>query len=347
MKNPLISIIVVTFNSKKYIENCLNSVFKISYRPYEILILDNASLDGTEQLLENFRHYENIRIIKSGENLGFAAGCDLAAAKARGKYLFFLNHDTLVAKDFLNPLVDYLEHHTDTVVAQPAVLILGEEKKLNLTGKEVHYLGFDWIKDYLKKPGIPGGEIISFSGSAVLFKKSVFIGLGGFDEYYFMYYEDSDLAWRCRINGYKMVYISESVVFHDYKYLPDENYQSAKTKFYYNERNRIITILKNYQLKTLIIIFPIFLFTELCMIGYSIVSGWGFEKFKSYFSIMNSLRHVFKNRALVQKSRLKSDQEIIGSFKSRLTFKYFNILPVKYLLNPLLSSYWSIAKRII
>ena len=118
------------------------------------------------------------------------------------------------------PLVNEIGHKSVAAV-QPLVYLF-DKKTINLTGKVTHYLGFDWLKDF-KQTKIPKKQrIYSLSGSGVLFDKEVFLQLGGFDELYFMYYEDSDLSWKLQLVNKKIMFVPESKLYHDYKYIPKE-----------------------------------------------------------------------------------------------------------------------------
>lgn len=345
MKQPLVSIILVTYNPQKYIRNCIDSVLDINYESYEIIVVDNNSTDNTRQILEKYK--TKIQTIYNDQNLGYAEANNLGAGKAKGKYLFILNPDTLVNKNFLKPLVNEMEDDNTVAACQPLVYLLNDKEKINLTGKETHFLGFDWIRDYLKKIPSRGGEIASFSGSGVLIRHSIFDKLRGFDPLYFMYYEDSDLSWRMRLFGYKIIFVPVSTIYHDYKYIPDENYQSLKGKLFYNERNRLINLIKNYKLSTLIILSPAILFLELCLLLYATYKGWLKEKISGYLSIIKNFGYIVGERKVIQKGRKVGDKQIILEFKSTLDFIYFRNIIVTLIINPLLSLYWFTVRRFL
>src|SRR3989344_1622259 len=273
MKQPMVSIILVTYNSISYLRQCLNSLKKISYRPLELVVVDNNSTDNsvaiTVRTVKGWPY--PIRIIKNHDNLGYAAASNIGIKRARGTLVFVLNPDTQVNPDFLQPLVITMTANRQISACQPTVYLLRNRKKLNLTGKITHYLGFDWLRNYLASRGLVidiikshrhqphsinpqsnnrgGGkssqapqisdqrQLTSFSGCGVLLRKKVWQQLGGFDDYYFTYYEDSDLSWRMRLAGFLIEYVPDSTIFHDYKFYPVKDYQSFQQKFYYGERN--------------------------------------------------------------------------------------------------------------
>ncbi|MDP2860600.1 MAG: glycosyltransferase family 2 protein, partial [bacterium] len=260
---PLVSIIVLTYNSQRHIRPCLTALFKTKYEDFEVIVVDNASADETIEIVK--KEFPKTRLFLNKTNLGYAAGNNLAVEKTRGSLVAFINPDTTVSPGWLEPLVSAIEP-AKIAACQPKILLSKEKHLLNGTGKTTNFLGFDWLTDYQKKDKqMKVREITSFSGSAVLTKKEIFLSLSGFDEDFFMYGEDSDLSWRMRLSGFKILFTPESVVYHEYKYKPEEHIQKASKKFYLLERNRIVTLLKNYSLKTLILLLPVFLFMEVGM----------------------------------------------------------------------------------
>jgi len=346
MNKPLVSIILVTYKSGTYLKKCLDSIFKISYPNFEVVILDNNSSDKSIDLLKKYKEkYDNkINLILSSQNLGYAKGNNLAIKKSSGDLIFIVNPDTIVSKEFLEPLVKEITS-TDVVVVQPLVYLF-DKKTINLTGKVTHYLGFDWLKDF-NQVNVPKRQAItSFSGSGVLIKKKQFIQMGGFDELFFMYYEDTDLSWKFNLINRKIVFTPKSILFHDYKYVPKEIYQPLKIKLFYIERNRLITLYKNLSIKSLIIIAPPMIFMELGMIAFAFYEGWGFTKLKTYLSIIQNFKHINKNRKFIQSIRLVDDRKIFDNFESSITFEKFSNPIIKYFVNPIISAYFLIIKKL-
>lgn len=342
---PLVSIIVVTFNSQKYIKDCLGAVMKTNYPSLEIIVVDNNSQDKTREIVEG--EFSKVKLIKSGLNLGYAGGNNLGVSKAKGDYIAILNPDTQVLRDWLKPLVEAIKP-SNIAACQPKIMLLQEKNLINLTGKTTHFLGFDWPTDYQKKDyKISQKEITSFSGSAFLVKKEIFRKLGGFDEDFFMYYEDGDLSWRLRLAGYKILLVPESVVYHEYKYQPKEEYQRVRKKFYFLERNRLLMILKNYSWRTLILLLPAICFMEKGMNFYFLTKGWFWEKWRGYLWLGQHFNKILSKREKIQKRRQLSDKEICQSFVDKIEFEEFDNVLLKYITNPVLGLYWKVIKRLI
>ena len=345
MKRRRTDLIIVTHNSEEYIENCLASVEKAKDSFSKVIILDNASSDGT---LDTLNLYEGkFLIVRSKDNLGYAKGVNKAVDLSRSEYVVILNPDTTVTKNFANLLISELNKDKSVAAAQPSVFILRDKKRINLTGKITHYLGFDWIRGYKEKVLPKKGEIVSFSGSAVAVRKSVFEELGGYDEFYFMYYEDSDLSWRMQLMGYKILFVPSSKVYHDYKYKPKEAYQPLKKKLYYAERNRLVTLFKNYSGKTLVLLSPAIFLIEAMMVIFSIINGWFIQKIKGYADIFTNRSLIKRQRVKIQGERKQGDRQIFGKFARTLSFSHFQIAPVRFIVNPFLFSYYRLIKPFI
>lgn len=346
MKCPLVSIITVTYNSGEYIEKLLSSLLKVNYKPLEIIVWDNLSTDDSREKALKYEK-RGVKVYSSRVNYGYAEGNNQALKKAKGEYIFLLNPDTVVTENFLTPLIKRAQNNPEIAAVQPLILLMKEKKLINLTGKETQFLGFDWIRDYKKKK-VPGpGEISSFSGSGVLIRKEILAKTKFFDSIYFMYQDDTDLSWRMRLFGYKLFFEPKSIIYHDYKYIPKESYHPLKNKLKYYERNRLATIFKNYSIRTLIVLLPAFLTIEAAMIVFSLINGWVKEKILGYVFNIQNMKYLLNERNFVQRNRKLKDREIVEDFKAGLKFEKFEIFPIRFIINPFLTIYWSIAKILI
>lgn len=344
MKNPLVSIILVTHNSDEYLNQCLESIFSITYSNFEVIIFDNNSMDDTKKIIQKFTNNFSKKIISvlNKDNLGYAQANNLAVELSNGEFIFILNPDTHVDNGFLEPLVEEIQKKNVSAV-QPLVYLF-DKKTINLSGKVTHFLGFDWLKDFNQTIVPNAQQIFSFSGSGILINKRDFFSVNGFDEQFFMYYEDSDLSWKLNLIGKKILFTPKSVLYHDYKYIPQEKYQPLKRKLFYIERNRLQTIFKNYSFKTLFLLVPAIIFMEIGMITFAIIDGWGLTKLKTYLSIMQNFDTLNTNRKYIQEKRIVSDKLIMQNFKSKITFEKFSNPVIKYIVNPVLDLYIKIIK---
>lgn len=344
---PLVSILIVTYNSQKDIEQCLNSLTKVSDPSFEVVIIDNHSTDQTVRVCHAFRTKLPVRLKKLDSNLGFAAANNLGLQWCRGEFVLLLNPDTLVKANFLQPLVKAAGRHPRVAAIQPAVYLLSQPQHLNLTGKVPHLLGFDWLRDYQSKKLPLAGPIDSISGCGVMLRRSAIELVGLFNDDYFMYYEDSDLSFRLRLAGYSLWFEPKSHLWHNYHFLPDAKNLADQRKFYYAERNRLLNLLCNYQLTTVLILLPMMGLFEVGMIFFSWRRGWWSVKLAGYLSILKLWPKLIKTRQTTQGLRKVSDRKLLASAATRIEFALFRNPLLDYVANPIVSWYWSVMKKFL
>ncbi|MDH3277301.1 MAG: glycosyltransferase family 2 protein [Nitrosopumilus sp.] len=204
---PIISIIIINYSEKKLLSECLQSVKKTNYENYEIIVVDNKSDDYSVEFLN--KEYPDIKVIKLSKNCGFAIPNNLAAKTAKGKYLVFLNNDTIVKPTWLEELLKCLEKDDRIKIAQS--LLLKPDSSVDSSGDFIDHYGRAYSKhDIPKKPR----NILSAKAACMIIEKEFFLDLGGFDESYFATFEDVELGWRCWLYGFKVILVPSSIVIH-------------------------------------------------------------------------------------------------------------------------------------
>ncbi len=232
MTKPLVSIIILSYNSRRYIEKCLETVLAQDYPELEILVVITGSDDGSAELIKaQYRRYKRIRILEPGENLWFSKGNNYGIRQAAGKYILALNQDTVMERNFISLLVNTLE---------------GDQTLGSVTGKLLHYkfdidsrtkiLDSTGIEIFRTRRVIDRGqwemdqgqydldtEVFGASGAAAMYRRSALEeaklpkadgNFEYFDEDFVAYKEDVDLAWRLQLLGYKCRYVPEAVLYH-------------------------------------------------------------------------------------------------------------------------------------
>ena len=204
---PLVSIIIVNYNGLNLLKKCLSSLSEIDFLSYEIILVDNNSNDGTIQYVT--KNYPKIIIIKLEKNKGFAEPNNIANKIAKGKYLLFLNNDTIVTKFFLTELVNSINKDKKIGICQSMLLKL--DNSIDSSGDFIDKLGVVYNS---KTSVTTDREISSARGASMLIRKKLFDDLKGFDEEFYVSFEDVDLGWRVWIKGYKVVLSTKSIVYH-------------------------------------------------------------------------------------------------------------------------------------
>ena len=208
MSAPKVSIIIVNYNGKELLQKCLDSLLKVNYDNFEIILVDNNSTDGSVEFIT--KNYPSLLIIKLDSNKGFAEPNNVAAKISKGKYLLFLNNDTVVTPNFISEMVKVME--TDKKIAICQSLLLKPDGSVDSSGDFIDHLGVV----YNSKTKIDEiREVSSARGASMLVRSDIFEKLDGFDQKFFVTFEDVDLCWRSWILGYRVLIIPTSIVYHE------------------------------------------------------------------------------------------------------------------------------------
>lgn len=290
-----ITIIILTYNNIKDIKTCLSSITKQTYPHYSVIVVDNLSTDGTVEYIQKAFPY--VRIIQTGENLGYAAGNNVGIERvdSNSDYIAILNPDTEVDKNWLHELVQALEMNPKAGLATSRILLYDERDTVNTCGNYEHFAGLAFCNGLNDNSSNHNTQVLTagVSGCSFLARRNALEKLKGFDPDFFMYHEDVDLSWRARRAGYDILYVPESIVYHKYKL-------SLKPwKYFYMERNRYLLLLKNCSVKYLILAAPSILLTECIAIGYASLNGFGYikNKLRAYIWIIRNIDIIAKKRS--------------------------------------------------
>lgn len=201
----MFSIIIINYNTKELTKNCIDSVFfNFNKNDFEIILVDNASQDGSvEMLKDNFNG--KIKIIANSKNTGFGPANNQGAQMAKGDYLFLLNSDTIIKDNILLKLEEFLSENKDAGIVAPK-LFLGDGSEQPFAFGDYPCLLSLIFEKFKKPPKYLEGpfEVEWVSGAALIIKRKLFERLGGFDEKFFMYFEDIDLCKRAKEMNYKV-----------------------------------------------------------------------------------------------------------------------------------------------
>lgn len=244
MKKPLVYIIILNWNGKEDTIECIDSVKKIDYPNYKIIIVDNGSVDDSVKIFK--KKYPKIKIIQNKKNLGYAEGNNVGiryALRNKADYILILNNDAIVDKKFLTELVKVAESDEKIGIVGPLVYY----SKSN----EIQFEGINKKKDFKKflhkKKGVNvSPNLLSISGCAMLIKKIVLTKVGLIDSRYYLYYEDTDLCARTRKKGFTIKISLKSKILH--KASASSNKINPIKQFYVS-RNMFIFAKKNLDIQ--------------------------------------------------------------------------------------------------
>jgi len=300
---PSVFVIIVNYNSEKFIRPCLQSLKKQTFKNFKLVVVDNASTDGSLESIKQLVNYELrvkdkknnpqsatrnrviVKLIRNKQNLGFPAAANQGikyALKNKADYVVLVGFDTIADKNWLAQLVKTAQT-TSAGIIQSKILFypsgpqVGGQEKIQSLGNKITFLGFGFPSPKPQK------EIDYASGTAMLIKKEVFEKIGFFDER-LMFMEDLDFGWRARKAGFKIALAPNSKIYHRYQFL------RYKKKYYYLERSRKLVLLKNQKPAILFFLFPVFFLAEIAIFGYALLTGWFFDKIRAEIYFWKNLR---------------------------------------------------------
>ena len=242
---PSASVVVVNFNGRDDLAACLKSVRDQAFAGrVELIVVDNGSTDGSRELLAE--EFADVVLIANDSNVGFSPAVNQGAAVATGDYLALLNNDAVAHPSWLAEAVTFLEGHPRAACAASKIL-RDDRRTIDYAGGELSFYGHGFAKD--NKALDPGGEqaprqTLFASGGAMVVRRDVYEALGGFDDWYFAFFEDVDFGWRLWLAGHEVHYVPASVVYHRH-HGTIERFGYPRER-YLLERNALATIYKNY-----------------------------------------------------------------------------------------------------
>jgi GT2 family glycosyltransferase len=211
---PEVSVVIVSWNGRQYLDHCLSAVAAQQDVSFEIIVVDNGSSDGTGDYLRE--RFPGVRLVAAPDNRGFAGGNNLGARHARGRYLAFLNNDTMADPRWLRALLDGVDHDAGFVLTTARIVYMHDPGVIDSAGDGV----LRWGGAFKRLHGAPAHlatdsrEVFGVCGAACLMPTEVFEELGGFDEAFFASHEDVDLSYRARLRGYRCRYVADAIVRH-------------------------------------------------------------------------------------------------------------------------------------
>jgi GT2 family glycosyltransferase len=217
ISSPKIAAIVVNCNGGKLLSRCIESLLRQTRRPDVIALVDNASNDGSAESVQE--QYPEIEVIRLRENLGFAGANNLAIARLpECEWIAFLNPDAFPEPEWLEKLLSSAQACPSYTFYASRMLSNGDRTTLDGAGDVYHTSGAAWRLGHGRKCEISDlqkAEVFGACAAAALYRRDAILASGGFDEKYFCYFEDVDLAFRLRLAGHRCLYVPDAERFHD------------------------------------------------------------------------------------------------------------------------------------
>lgn len=329
-----VSIIVLNWNGKKFLKNCLDSLSKLTYSSVEVIVVDNNSNDGSQEFIR--KNYPEFTLIENKENYGFAKGNNIGFKKSKGKYVLFLNNDTVVTPDFLQPLIEDFNNDPKIGCVQPQIRLMEDKSRLDQIGSYISYVGFLYHYGYRKKYSEKNygkiKNIFSAKGACIMFPRKLLEEIGLFDEDFFIFFEETDLCFRVWLSGHKVLYEPKSLIYH---LVGGDTIASDKYKYerriYLIFRNTNCSYLKNFGTRNMITVYSIFLSVQiLIFLLFLIQLRFNLLRaiIKAYWWNIVNIKNTLRKRRYVQKIiRKVSDKDLDKFIKltPRPSYYYYSL----------------------
>ncbi len=326
-KKKKVSIVIVTWNAAKFIPFVIDSIEKQNFKDYEVLVIDNSSLDETVNILSQ-KYKDKVKIVKQKKNLGFSKAYNLGIHWTRGEYILVMNQDLVLDQDFLYESVNFMDKNTRVGALQGK--ILQWEVASNRRKDIVDNLGVDIYKNHSFVNRLEGERspkleknavaVFAFSGSCVLLRRQAVEEIKFkqefFDEDFFMYKEDIDLSWRLRHKNWDIVYYPLAIAYHartlkqgrgngDLAIIENRR-KKKKYLNYISYRNHLYLLFKNeFGQNFLFYFFPIFWYEFKKVIYVCLFEQYSLRAWLDFFvklpTMLAKRRQIFVNTKLTPK----------------------------------------------
>lgn len=310
-----VSVVVCNFNGEEHLPACLGAVRRMRGEVEEVLVVDNASTDGSLELLA--RDFPEVRVVATGRNGGPCLARNVGMREARCDLVLALDNDAVVAEDTLERLLAAREA-TGAALVQPRSVFDGEPDRVHYDGGALSYLGLIRLRNFYTPLAEAEGrglvEVDCAISMCLLLDRTRVLELGGYDERYFILFEDSDLSYRLRSAGERIVSVEDALVRHragtpgiSFREGPD--YPGRRV--YLHARNRWVYLAKNHGARTLLLSLPGLLVYELLGLAFALASGHPLAWLRGKAAALALLPGLREDRARVQAARRVGDGDLL------------------------------------
>jgi len=319
-----VTINVLVYNHRQYLERCISAVLAQTYPDIELIVMDNGSNDGSVELVRE--EFPGVTLVVNGRNLGYAGGHNKAIRMSHGTYFIALNPDVFLTPTFIEEKVKAAEQDAGIGMVEGKLLKVRFDKGRAVETGLLDSTGLILKKNrknYERGHGEPDGGrynnhefVFGAFGAAPLYKRGMLedlrIGEEYFDEDFFAYREEVDLAWRAQVRGWKCLYTPRAVAYHVHSYSPETRRQQPRSLRRLQFRNRYLLMLKNDSWRNMLRHAPHILGFEVLALGYVLLREP--HLLLGYWDALRLLPMTIQKRRVIQSKKLVADSHMLRWF---------------------------------
>ena len=317
---PEMSVIVLNWNGKQFLGTCLSALRCQTFRDFETILVDNGSQDDSVGYVR--QHFPGVSVLSLERNLGFAAGNNAGYEQARGKLIVLLNNDTEADPHWLEEIHNASREFPSAGIFASKMLFFDQRNRIDNCGFDLTSAGATLDLGRGEEDGPAWAtprEVFGACGGAVAYHRSMLEDIGFLDPDFFMNYEDVDLGFRARLQGFTCVFIPTAIVYH-HSAATRKKFPAAQT--FYSQRNVEYLYLKNMPFMLILRSLPQRLLYELGAAVYFFKLGVGAAFLRAKIDVFRQLPSVLRKRGAIQKRRTLTNSQLRGQFRDCLSSKW-------------------------
>ncbi len=308
MEKGKVSFIVVNWNGRETITECLDSIFNQTYRNSEIIFVDNHSSDCSLELVKE--EYKIDKLLILDRNYGYAQANNIGLEYAKGEYVALINNDAILENDWLEKALEIFQKDEAEKVGSVATKIVNYHQRQLIDTAGVEYFGFGAGWDYKNLPSDSAEvnqkkEVFGACATAALYRKEAIDKIGLFDSRYFIYFEDTELAFKLRLFGYGCIYQPEAVCYHYGGVKKDKN---SKLYIDFGRRNIEFLFFKNMQGSLFTRYLLSHIIYESILFLFFLFAGKGIPFIKAKIQFLKNLGYLLHERKKLKLALMKANR---------------------------------------
>lgn len=317
---PEMSVIVVNWNGKHFLGDCLSALRRQTFRDFEVIFVDNGSLDGSCEYVRTA--FPEVKVVALPENTGFAGGNISGYSAATGELILLLNNDTEAHSEWLQQIHEGSLRFPKAGSFASKMMYFDARERIENCGFDLGTSGatLDLGRDELDGPNwTTPRPVFGACGGAVAYRRSMLDDIGFLDPDFFMVYEDVDLSFRAQLRGYECIFVPTAIVFHRYRATLGTR---PAPQVFYSQRNIEFVYFKNMPAGLILRSAPQRLVYELGAAIFFIRHGQGGAFLRSKFSVIKHFSSLWRKRSQVQQGRTLGNSRLFGLMRPAFSHKW-------------------------